>query len=162
MEKIELIYSEGLIKKTLRKYCFRQFGVVFFFVLLALTVYLIFLVFTGNYSWQTGFIGSIVTLGVFAIVFAYIIQVNRSVTKFRKMGNPKVNFEYSDTIIRTSSAIGTSEFKWSMISKVLCFENAWVLCFSESEKMIFPTSNITEKSKNDILSKLKENNVKVE
>ncbi len=162
MEKIELIYSEELIKNTLKKYCFRQFGVTFFLVLFALIIYLICLVFTGSHSWQTGFIGSIVALGIIAIFFVYVIQKNRSLTKFKKMGNPKVSFEYSDTIIKISSGIGTSEFKWSIISKVMRFKNAWILCFSESETMIFPTSNVTEKSKNDILSKLKENNVKVE
>ncbi len=161
MESIELNYSEKLIKDTVRKCWFRQIGPFFFVVLSALTIYAIYLIFSGDRTWYVGLIGTVVIIGAITIFASYIVQINRALTRLKRMEKPNAIFEYSENNFKVTSDIGSSEFKWSLISKIMCLDRAWVIYFSENETMTLPITNINEDSRAFILSKVRENKGKI-
>ncbi len=161
MTPIELIYSEKLIKDTVKKCWLRQIGPFFFVVLSALTIYEIYLIFSGDRTWYVGLIGAVVIIGAITIFSSYIVQINRALSRLKRMGNPRALFEYSDSNFKVSSDIGASEFKWSIISKLMCLDKAWVIYFSENETMTLPISNINKETQEFILSKVEENKGKI-
>ena len=161
MASIELVYSEKLIKDTVRKCWFRQIGPFFFVVLSALTIYAMYLIFSGDRTWYVGLVGTVVIIGAVTIFASYIVQIKRSLARLKRMGKPTAIFEYSDNIFKVTSDIGSSEFKWSLIAKIMCLDRAWVIYFSENETMTLPISNINEESRAFILSKVKENKGKI-
>jgi len=155
MASTELIYSEDLIKETTRKYWLRQWGPFFFILLSALAVYLFYLMFTGNRTWYVGLIGAVVLMGTLIVIASYFVQRNRALSRLKKMGNLRAVFEYSDTHFKVTSDLGSSEFRWSLITKILCLDRAWILYFSENEIMTLPISNMSDETRAFILSKVR-------
>ena len=161
MTPIELNYSEKLIKDTVTKCWLQQIEPFFLVVLSTLTIYEIYLLFSGDRTWHVGFIGAVVLIGASTIFSSYVVQRNRALKRLNRMGRPKAIFEYSNSNFKVTTDIGSSEFKWSLISKVMRLDSAWVIYFSENETMTLPISNINEESRAFILSKVKENKGKI-
>ena len=161
MTSIELDYSEELIKDTVKKCWWRQIGPTFFVVLSVLAIFVIYRIVNDDRTWFVGLIGTVVIIGAVTILTTYIVQMKRAVMRLKRMGNPRATFEYSESYFKVTSDIGSSEFKWSLISKIMCLEKAWVIYFSENETMTLPISNFNEESKAFILSKVEENKGKI-
>ncbi len=161
MAPIKLKYSETLIRQSVRSYWWKQIGLTFLAVLVSLTFYVIYLLISGNRTWFVGVIGTVVIMGIFTISTSYVVQLNRGLYRFRRMKVPEATLELAENHFKVTSDIGSSKIEWSLISKILCLENAWIIYFSGNDIITFPLASLPEDSKLYILSKARFNNVKI-
>ena len=124
MTPIELNYTEKLTKSVVREYWLIQIGPFYITLLVTLTVFFIYLIANGDRTWFVGLIGAVVIIGAAFLLTSYLVQLKRSLYCLKRMGAPKATFEYTDKYFKVSSDIGSSEFQWKVIKKVLCFKSA--------------------------------------
>ena len=158
---IKLEYSESLIKESVRSYWWNQTGPTLFAVLTGLTIYCFYLLGVGNRSWYLGVIGATVLIGILIITSSYFVQLNRFLAKLRKMKHPEATLEVAESHFKVSSDLGSSEVKWSMVSKLVQLKKAWIIYFSPHDIMTLPIGNIPDETKDYMLSRMKENNTKL-
>ncbi len=113
------------------------------------------------FGWFVGAMGAVVIIGILTVSTSYIVQLKRALQRLKRMKTPEATLELSEDYFKVTSDIGSSEFRWSLISKLLCLESAWVIYFSENETMTLPIANIDEISRAYILSKISGNKGKI-
>ncbi|WP_198147282.1 YcxB family protein [Gilvimarinus polysaccharolyticus] len=161
METIKLEYSKPLIKRSIKDYWWRQVGPLFLAVAIFMIGFLIYRIVQGDRSWLVGLVGAIVIMAVVIMVASYVVHLKRSLSKLGSMGKPEATLELEDNRFRISSGAGSSEVEWSLITKVWCFNETWLLFFSAGEFMTLPIKNISNENKKYILSKFEKAGAKV-
>ena len=161
METIKLEYSKLLIKRAIKAYWWRQVGPLFLAVTIFMIGFLIYRIVQGDRSWLVGLVGAIVLMAVVIMVASYVVHLKRSLSKLGGMGKPEATLELEDNRFRVSSGAGSSEVEWSLITKVWCFDEAWLLFFSAGEFMTLPIKNMSNENKDFILSKFEKAGAKV-
>ena len=161
MEPITLKYSEKFIRNAVRSYWWKNIGPFFPLISVLLAAYVIYRAVNGDRSWFIGVVGTVVVLGSVVMIASYFVHLRRSLSRLKRMKTPEATLELSEETFKVVSDVGTSEFQWSLIKKLWCFEHAWLLMFSGSEFMTLPIDDLSEQSKQFIAERVKANGAKI-
>ncbi|MEW8266848.1 MAG: hypothetical protein AB2556_13365 [Candidatus Thiodiazotropha sp.] len=157
MEPVTLKYSEEFIKNAIRSYWWKNIGPIFPSVTLLLTIFVIYRFLDGDRSWSVGAIGAIVIIAFAVMGGSYFVHLSRSLSRLRRMKNPEATLELGEETFKVTSDVGASEIQWSLVNKIMCFENVWVFLFTGSEFMTLPTEGLSDEAKEFITKKAKAN-----
>jgi hypothetical protein len=91
-------------------------------------------------------------MGVGIFVAAYFQRLNHALVQLRTMGDGTVHYEVSDSLIKASSSLGSTEVKWEMFKALWIFPRVWLLMFDKAGYLTLPSEQLNE----DIKSFLKQ------
>ncbi len=161
MDNIKLQYSNNSVREAVRLYWYKQTGIVFPVLTIFLATYVSYLVINGNRSWFVGVLGTISLLAIVLIPSFYFIHLNRSLKQLKKMKKPEANLELTEDRLIMSSDLGKSEIDWSVIKKIWCFDNVWLLVFAAGEFVSLPIVNVNNEAREFMLLKARENGAEI-
>jgi len=150
MESYKLKYSEALIREGILRYWKKQIGVIFPLITVLLSVYLVYLLVTGNRSWLVGVLGTVIFLAIVTMAASYFVHMGRSLKRLRRMKSPEAFLELGEDKFKVTSDVGSSEIQWSLVQKLWRFENIWLLFFSGGEFMSIPVAELPDEAKSFI------------
>ncbi len=138
-----LRYSESFVRRSVRRYWWRQVGPLFLVGLGALGAFLVYRLAAGDRTWLVGAAGVILVLGCAVVTASYVIHLSRSLERLRRMKAPEATLELGPVRFRVTSGAGSSEIEWSIIKQIWRFDDVWILFFSASEFMLLPVADLS-------------------
>lgn len=157
MATIELKYSEQQIKQVIRAYFQKKIGVALPIVTICIIAFVVYRFIEGDRSWYIGFIGAGISFFVVAVVGSYLVHLQRSLTRLKRMKLPVATIEIGPDQFRVESDVGATEVKWAHVSQVQRFQSSWLLFFSGNDFMTLPLEGLSEESKQLILRSAESN-----
>jgi len=145
-------FTEEHIKYAVRKFFVRYLGIRFPVMFLLLAVVLAQRIITGQIDWLFGSLLAVLVMGVGIFVAAYFQRLNHALVQLRTMGDGTVRYEVSDSLVKASSSLGSTEVKWEMFEALWIFPRVWLLMFDKAGYLTLPSEQMNE----DIKSFLKQ------
>jgi hypothetical protein len=152
---LSIKYSDAMIRLAAR-YFLRRFllpevvlgGVA---IVLAFGLYAAgFLSLTLTLAFSGAGIALIVVAG--SVAWQYVRKARR---KFAALGEPRVEWIFSETTFGTTSDLGAVEAPWSTVKKVWQFPGVWLLFFEGGGYSTLPTGQLDPELQTFILQRLK-------
>ncbi len=85
--------------------------------------------------------------GAFAILttlfLIYVVRLRAANEFLKRLGDHRVHYTFSETGVRTDSALGSSELKWSSFDEVLKFRDVWLLVYAKNSYLTLPTIHLS-------------------
>lgn len=116
-------------------------------VAVVVTVFsLAFLIWEGDYSWITGFLGA--GLLFIAMTFGVVWQLHRKAMREKLAANPsrQAVVTLTDTDIKISSEAGASTLPWATFCEVWRFDDFWLLFLASNNFITIPTEGVPEEA----------------
>lgn len=154
MPSHKLIYSEELLRESIRLYWRKKIGVAFPILVLSLVVYVTYMVMSGKQNWFVGAIGTATLVAMGLAIASYFVHLRRSLDRLARMGSPEATLEWNDDYFTISSSLGSSKLKWSIVSEVWKFEKIWFLILEGSDSISIPVANASVEELADFMSRL--------
>ncbi|KTD46991.1 hypothetical protein Lrub_1913 [Legionella rubrilucens] len=151
MHQITLTYDESMVRKAIFRFWKRTVGLVYPVALIMMTLIFLILLYQGNRSWWIGALGAVLLISFLMILTLYLVHFRNAWHKFREMGSPVASFIVAENSATISSSAGTSTFPWSAIKEVWRYDDLWLLFFSKSQFMTFPSAQVSEEVQDYIL-----------
>jgi hypothetical protein len=150
---VTLHYTEALVRRAVRAFWWRSIGWKFIVAIALVAMSLVFSVANGDRSWVVG-MSSTALIG--ALLFGgalYVTHYRSSLGRLRSMSRPEATLELTETHLRVSSDIGTSQLGWSAVTDIWQFDEFWLLFFSRAQFMTLPTADLDSASRQMLLTK---------
>jgi hypothetical protein len=151
---VTLVYTEALVRQSVRRFCGRTIGWLYPAVLLATAAVVVWLIIGGNRTWIVGVIGTVVCLGVLFTVVLYRNQMSASLVKFRALQGRPVTFAGSADRIVVHTHASMSEVPWEAITEVWQYPDCWLLLFSRAHFMTFPLDGVSAEARSFLLERV--------
>ncbi len=153
-QQTTLVYTEPLLRRAVRAYWLRSFGVGFLVALSITTISLISLLWTGDRSWWVGMLGAVLFFGVTIAVMVYVVHLRNSMAKFRAMGEPTATFAVDDETFTVASGIGSSTMRWSTVVAIQQYPEFWLMYFSKAQFITLPVECLPDAMRSFVLARL--------
>lgn len=141
-------YTEGLLKRAVHTFMWRRVGpdwkLWLAFSLVA--VALITLLWLGDRSWWVGFFGADLLIILVLLTAVWRAHWVNTLGKFRRMGEPKAAFTFSDTGMTVASDMGSSTVPWSMVEEVWELPDCWMIFLSPNQFLTLPTQDVPDEA----------------
>jgi hypothetical protein len=158
---VTLVYSEALLRKVARASLWRAIGWPGVLALALLVGSLVDLLVRGDRSWWVGVMGTVLAFAVAFGVTFYRVSLGRSLTKFRRLGQPTSSFTASAGAFRVTAASGTFELPWSAISRVVRHPEFWILYSARAYYMTFPLAAVDAEAQQLVLGRFRAAGAKI-
>ena len=142
--EITVTYSRDLIKLAIWKFWTRSIGVTGFVGFVIICFAFFYFLISGDRSWLLGFLGAVAGISFALGAVSYIVYSNRSMEKFRQMGQPTAKFRFTDDRIGIESDIGWTELSWKMIENIWKYPSVWLVFIAKQGYITLPTADLDE------------------
>jgi YcxB-like protein len=155
-----LHYNEQLVRRAVRRFCWRTLGGLYLVALLALTVFVIIATGSGDRSWLMGVVGTILVGGFAVPVVLYRNQLSAALARFRALEGRPASFQATDQTVTIRSAGGMSEFPWRTITGVWQYDDCWLL-LTGPHFMTFPLAGVSPAARAFLIDRVTANGGKI-
>jgi hypothetical protein len=121
----------------------RRLGAAFFVTLAALTTFFIVVYFADFWLWPFTYMVIALVLCLVLISYVYFIRLRAAEGFFDKADDPIVILKFSTEGVRTESALGSTDLKWTVFDEILKFDDLWLLVYCKSGYMTLPLDQLT-------------------
>ena len=158
---VSLIYTESLVRRSVRRFCGRTIGWLYPVVLLMMFTLTCWFLFEGDRSWFVGVMGTVLLLGTLVPVVLYRNQMAVSLAKFHALEGHPVSFRATDEKVTIRAASAASELQWKAITEVWRYPDCWLLLLSRVQFMTFPLEGVPLDAQAFLLERVKANGGRV-
>jgi hypothetical protein len=151
-------FTPQTVKTVARRFILRMLGVGYFVALLAMIIWLVYLVTNRVNEWTTGAIAAILLLGTAIPTTVWWKTQANGLSRLRRMSTPRVKFVFDDKGITADSELGAATVGWKSIEKIWEFPEAWLLFVGRQQYVTVPLAALTEELKTVIKAEVQKNN----
>jgi hypothetical protein len=151
---IDVKYDRPLIRRALHRFMLKRLGKVNFALIIVLSVFLIFEIFSSQWSYLSTIFLVLWVIMVGLLVIVYFARLNSSEVFFQKSKNDRVQFIFSEDEVKTISDVGNSQVKWIVFDEILKFSDVWLLVYAKSGYMTIPLEYLTPELKSFLERKI--------
>jgi hypothetical protein len=152
---LTLEYNKELIKKSVLFFWWKTTGFLFFFAMFITFVSFVFLLLSGNSSWITGLIGTVLFFAVLIVTLLFYSHYINGMKKLKSMGQPIAQITLRDHDFTITSGAGTNILPWSSVTEIWKSETFWLLLFAKNSFFTLPLQNVPKETQDFILSKIR-------
>jgi hypothetical protein len=135
---VSLQYSEELVRRAVRRFCWRKTGILYWATFAMLLAILVNALFQGDYSWLPGVLATVTVFGVALPIAVYRVQMNATLAAYRSLNNQPVRFSGDEIGFVVQATTGTAKLPWSTIAAIRRYNDLWLLEFRTGGFMTFP------------------------
>jgi len=161
MPPIELQYSEEIVRSAVKEFCKRSIGLGLPVAFGLMLMFFIYLLWTGNTSWITGVVGSVLAFAVVMVITLYVAHYRNSMQRIRAMRQPKALLELSSDSLTIKADSGSSNVPSKSITEVWAYEDFWLVFLSRAQFFTIPLANMDSDSQAKIRSKFDDWGLKI-
>jgi len=144
MQTVTLRYTKALVIAAVNRFWLRTVGVHFVIAYGLMVLFFGYLIATGNRSWLTGAIGTILVVAFAFLAALYIRHYRDSIQLLQNLNSQEAFLEFDDTVFRLSSEVGKNEMKWKLVSEVWMFPDFWLVFVTRAQFFTLPTADLDE------------------
>jgi hypothetical protein len=159
--QIQARYTESLICRVAMRFWVRYIAWHRLALMAIMVACLVYLLMIGDDSWCVPIFGTVLVFGIATGCAIYFVNRHRSLATLRRMAEPVVTFDFSDTGISIRSDLGGGDVSWRAITKVWKFPEAWLLFVAKGSYFTIPTESLTDEVRQFIKQKIKEHGAKI-
>ena len=161
MHRAALNYNPPLLRQAVRGFWWHVTGFRFFVALAIVAFSLVVSIRTGDASWVTGVLASVLVAGILFPATLYAVHHRNAFQKLRAMGSPQAILEASDSALSLLSGAGSASIPWSAIVEIWQLKGCWLLLLSRSQFFTLPLADITPELRDFIIAKVRASGGKV-
>jgi hypothetical protein len=156
MKPITLHFTEGLLRRAVRAFWWQGTGWSYVVSVALCCAWFAFRLWSGDRSWVVGMLGALLAFVVVISAAVFVVHSRASLGRFRRMRVPEATLELGEERFRLTSDLGASEIGWNAVTGVRRYPEFWLLYFSRSQFVTFPTADLPDDARALILAKVKE------
>ncbi len=142
MHPIELQYSEEIVRLAVKEFCKRSIGMGLPIAFGLMLIFFIYLLWTGNSSWLTGAVGSVLAFALIMVITLYVAHYRSAMQRLRAMHKPTAILELSSDSLAIKADSGSSEIPSTSITEVWAYEDFWLVFLSRAQFFTIPLANL--------------------
>ena len=154
-------YTDELIRLAARRflvrYALRDAVVV---VLIALFTVAGWLAFDLDWKMPVGVLLFALVL-LLIVLFTAMRYIQQSVARFRALKDTTGSWQFSDDFISTKNELGSSEYRWSLVTEVWRFPEVWLFLYGTAGYSLLPAAGMSEEAQAFVLERVKAHGGKV-
>ena len=156
MPPIELQYSEEIVRSAVKELCKRSIGMGLPVAFGLMLLFFVYLLWTGNSSWITGAVGSVLVFALIMVITLYVAHYRNSMQRLRAMHRPTALLELSSDSLTIKADSGSNEVPSKSITEVWAYEDFWLVFLSRAQFFTIPLDNLDSDEQAKIRSKFDE------
>lgn len=139
---IEFHYTESILKQAIGDYIKRG-HLKQFIELMVLSVVVLICAFFINEPWVQAFTVVLIVTIPLLIVMGYWMRIRESLKRFRLLEDGKALITLDESGVKFESAVGKSEIKWHIFTKLWEFPAEYLLFYSNNQFLTLPRSQVS-------------------
>lgn len=144
------------MRKAVIEFYKRTVGVSLPLVFGLMLIFFVYLLWTGNSSWVTGLVGSVLAFALVMMVALYVTHYRNSIQRFRAMKDPVAILELHSDSLAIKAGSGSSEIPSKSITEVWACEDFWLVFLYRAQFFTIPTLNLSSDERENISSRFNE------
>ncbi|MDJ0700850.1 MAG: YcxB family protein [Woeseiaceae bacterium] len=141
--EIDLYYSEETVRRAVMEFYKRTVGISLPIVLILMSVFLVYLLWSGNRSWITGVVGTALAVALVFLVALYMAHYRNSMQRFRAMKSRSASLALHDDSMTITSDAGSNNISSTAITEVWTYDEFWLVFLSRAQFFTIPRSKMS-------------------
>ncbi|GAA6142429.1 hypothetical protein [Hydrogenophaga sp. 5NK40-0174] len=162
MSTTELHYTADVVRRGTREFWWRQVGVVWPVVTIAVGAAAASLAWQhGRTDWLVGVMGSASLISLLVMAASYWVPLRRSLRVLGAMSGSPAQMAFTAEHLSISSPAGDALVPWTRVQSVWRLRSVWVLAYRDGGHSLLPLTDLASETQEQLLNVCRDAGVSV-